>query len=88
LRGLDIGAVAGQYTSSINHELGRHYSQASPKAHEVATQQRRGLIAAHGGKTSTTIDNKLDGEQELTIVDPIDNIDEVQAELNAAALVE
>jgi hypothetical protein len=39
-------------------------------------------------KSIMTINTKLDGQRELTIVDLIDNSDNVQSELNAAALLD
>jgi hypothetical protein len=38
-------------------------------------------------KSTKTVDNKLDRQCKLTIVDPLDNIEEVQADLNVIAII-
>jgi hypothetical protein len=81
------GEIAEGITGPITNWGGIRVNQPSTPTHWMHSDTE-GCVEDMVQKSIMTINNTLNGQHKLTIVDPIDNSDETQSEINAAALIE
>jgi hypothetical protein len=84
LRVLGIEAVTGLSTYLVLVGGGKRIKQP-PKPIKWLHSHAEGCVEGMVQESIMTVDKKINGERELTIADPPENSEEVQAQLNATA---